>query len=58
MRFILRAWPVVLGVALVLLIAAGALGFRLERLELRPLHGDEAVQAVKAGELLDGGENI
>lgn len=58
MRFILRAWPVVLGVALVLLIAAGALGFRLERLELRPLHGDEAVQAVKAGELLDGGEYI
>ena len=42
-------------VLLVLLIAAAALGFRLERLELRPFHGDEAVQAVKAGELFDGG---
>ena len=41
-----------------LLIAAAALGFRLERLELRPFHGDEAVQAVKAGELYDGGNYI
>lgn len=43
-------------VLLVLLIAAGALAFRLQRLELRPFHGDEAVQAVKTGELCDGGQ--
>ena len=47
-----------LGVVLVVLIAAAALGFRLQRLELRPLHVDEAVQAVKAGELYDGGQYI
>lgn len=45
-------------VALVVLIAAAALGFRLQRLELRPFHVDEAVQAVKAGELYDGGQYI
>jgi len=44
------------GVVLVLLIAAVALVFRLQHLELRPFHGDEAVQAVKAGELYDGGQ--
>jgi len=44
------------GVVLVLLIAAGALAFRLQRLELRPFHPDEAVQAVKAGELYDGAQ--
>ena len=43
-------------VLLVLLIAAGALAFRLQRLELRPFHGDEAVQAVKTGALYDGGQ--
>jgi len=30
----------------------------MDRLEMRPFHGDEAVQAVKAGELLDGGQYI
>ena len=44
------------GVVLVLLIAAGALAFRLHRLDLRPFHVDEAVQAVKAGELYDSGQ--
>lgn len=44
------------GVVLVLLIAVGALVFRMQRLELRPFHGDEAVQAVKAGELYDSGQ--
>ncbi len=48
----------VAGVVLVLLIAAAALGVRLQRLELRPFHVDEAVQAVKAGELYDGGQYI
>jgi len=37
--------------ALVLAAAAAALGFRLPRLGERPMHTDEAVQAVKAGEL-------
>lgn len=46
-----RAWTLLL----VLLIAAGGLAFRLPKLELRPYHVDEAVQAVKTGELLDGG---
>ncbi|MBI5094345.1 MAG: TIGR03663 family protein [Candidatus Hydrogenedentes bacterium] len=36
-------------------VAAGALALRLPRLELRPLHNDEANQAVKAGKLLDKG---
>ena len=40
------------------MIAAAALGFRVQRLELRPFHVDEAVQAVKAGELYDGGQYI
>ena len=44
------------GVALVLLIAAGALVFRGLSLDRRPFHGDEAVQAVKAGELYDSGQ--
>jgi len=45
-------------VVLVLLIAAAALGFRLHQLELRPFHVDEAVQAVKAGELYDSGQYV
>jgi len=40
---------------LVVLIAAAALVLRLQQLELRPFHADEAVQAVKAGELYDSG---
>jgi len=57
-----RWWPAWLcsgqglgGVVLILLIAAGALVFRLPQLELRPFHVDEGVQAVKAGELYDSG---
>lgn len=45
----------VAGVALILVAAAGALAFRLPRLDLRPMHTDEAVHAVKAGELLETG---
>jgi len=41
--------------ALILLVAAGALVFRLPRLDLRPMHGDEAVEAFKTGLLLDQG---
>src|SRR5687768_3225875 len=35
----------------VLLIFAGALAFRLPKLDTRPLHNDEAVNAVKVAEL-------
>ena len=35
--------------------AAGALAFRLPALDLRPMHGDEANQAYKAGILLETG---
>ena len=46
------------GIALVLLIAACALVFRCQQLERRPFHSDEAVQAVKAGELYDRGQYL
>lgn len=36
----------------------GALLFRLPQLELRPLHADEAVHAVKLGELLETGAYV
>ena len=39
----------------VLLIVAGALAFRLPRLDVRPLHNDEAVNAIKVTELWQGG---
>ena len=39
----------------VLLVAVGALAFRLPRLDQRPMHGDEANQAVRTGMLLDTG---
>jgi len=39
-----------------LMLAAAALAIRLPRLDQRPLHGDEANQAVKAGILLETGE--
>ena len=42
-------------IAAVLIVAAGALAFRLPRLDLRPMHGDEAVEAFKTGLLLDHG---
>lgn len=48
----------VLLVVLVVLVAAAALAFRLDHLAARPFHVDEAVQAVKAGELYDGGRYI
>ena len=38
-----------------LLITAGALVFRAPRLTARPFHGDEAIHAVKFGELQDTG---
>jgi len=44
-------------IASILIVAAGALAFRLPRLDLRPLHGDEAVNAFKAGTLFDRGEH-
>ncbi|MCC6694322.1 MAG: TIGR03663 family protein [Candidatus Hydrogenedentes bacterium] len=44
-----------IGLVLILIVAAGALAFRLPRLVDRPMHGDEANQAVKAGTLLDTG---
>ncbi len=43
-------------VALIILVLLGAGAFRFARLDLRPMHGDEANQAVKAGRLLDQGE--
>ena len=40
---------------LVLLVAGGALGFRLARLGLRPMHCDESVHAEKFRELFEEG---
>jgi uncharacterized protein (TIGR03663 family) len=42
------AWGLLLGLAV-----AGALAFRLPKLDKRPMHTDEAVQAVKTGILLE-----
>jgi len=42
-------------IALLLLVAAGALFFRLTELDSRPMHNDEANQAYRAGILLDEG---
>jgi uncharacterized protein (TIGR03663 family) len=42
--------------ALVLLTVVVALAFRIVRLDLRPMHADEANQAVKFGALLERGE--
>jgi uncharacterized protein (TIGR03663 family) len=44
-----------LACALLLAIAAGALGFRLWRLDARVMHGDEANQAVRTGILMETG---
>lgn len=46
----LGAWLLMLGVL------ALAMAFRLPSLDLRPMHTDEAVQALKFGELLEDGE--
>ncbi len=48
--------PTFLFVVCILTVAAGALAFRLPRLEQRPMHCDEANQAVRAGILLDQGK--
>ena len=42
--------------ALFLLIVCAAVLFRVVRLDLRPMHHDEANQAVKFGDLLERGE--
>jgi uncharacterized protein (TIGR03663 family) len=42
--------------ALVLMAVLGALAVRVSRLDLRPMHADEANQAVKFGDLLERGE--
>ncbi len=42
--------------ALVLLAVLGALALRVTRLDLRPMHADEANQAVKFGDLLERGQ--
>jgi uncharacterized protein (TIGR03663 family) len=47
--------PFVLFLIGILAVAVGASAFRLPRLALRPMHGDEANQAVKAGALLETG---
>ena len=41
-----------------IVITAGAFAFRYPRLEQRPMHCDEAVHAVKAGDLLEKGEYV
>ena len=46
----------VLVVACLLILTAAALAIRLPRLNQRPMHGDEANQAVKAGVLLEAGQ--
>lgn len=43
---------------LLLVVAAAALALRVPRLDLRPMHTDEAVHAVKLGELIDQGRYI
>ncbi len=48
--------PQVWFVACLLILTAAALAIRLPRLGQRPMHGDEANQAVKAGILLETGE--
>jgi len=50
-----RRFDTILFSLLILLVAAGALAFRLPRLEHRPMHTDEAVHAEKIGILLDQG---
>lgn len=47
--------PGILFAAGILAVAAGALALRLPRLDRRPMHCDEANQAVKAGLLLETG---
>jgi uncharacterized protein (TIGR03663 family) len=41
-----------------LILFAGALAFRAPKLALRPMHGDEAINTVKLGELWDSGKFI
>lgn len=44
--------------ALVVLIAGGAAALRLPKLDLRPMHGDEAVHAYKLNELRETGRYV
>lgn len=44
--------------ACILAVAVGALALRLPRLDVRPMHGDEGNQAVKAGILLETGSYV
>jgi uncharacterized protein (TIGR03663 family) len=48
--------PRLLSIVLIWIMACGALALRLPRLGLRPMHCDEAVQAAKAGTLLETGQ--
>lgn len=48
-------WPAALFAASLLALAAGTLAARLIRLDARPMHGDEANQAVRAGILWETG---
>jgi len=50
-----RRFDTVLFSVLILLVAVGALAFRLPRLEQRPMHTDEAVHARKLGTLIEDG---
>lgn len=52
---VFRHSPLLFGLV-ILALAAGALAVRLPRLELRPMHGDEANQAVRTGILLETGQ--
>jgi uncharacterized protein (TIGR03663 family) len=47
--------PFVFFLIAILAVAVGAIALRLPRLALRPMHGDEANQAVKAGILFETG---
>jgi uncharacterized protein (TIGR03663 family) len=47
----MNRWSALAAPIAVLLIFAGALAFRLPKLDTRPLHNDEAVNAVKVAEL-------
>jgi uncharacterized protein (TIGR03663 family) len=44
------------GITLFLIIVIAALAIRLPKLNLRPMHGDEAIHAYKLGELLETGK--
>ena len=41
-------------ILVILIFAAAVTAFRLSELSIRPMHGDEAVNAFKLGETLEG----